>query len=347
MDSRENYTFINSSSSEQLTDNLAIHTRTNVWKTILAVQLLLAIIGIAGNTVNLLVFSRPAFSHLSPCVYLRFLAFVDITLQFVYTTCSMITVLVENPNPETVADGRLHPIGQWICVSLAILSAWIIMALSIERVIAILFPLRVKELCTKQRAVFVCTSLIPCIFLMNIHVLILERNPYSYFPLPGYFTLMYSSLPSLIITTCNAILIWGICQRPVLGHYVMEHRGVTIMMVVNSVGFVALTAPYSIFLLMTHYFEDPVQFVRVLRILASLCALNHCINFLFYGISGSLFRKELRQMLSCFCKPENQLKGKRQGTEEPLRLDQSREKVETKSTQITLSTEEEENNTRI
>lgn len=261
------------------------------------IQLVFSCIGILGNILSLLVFNRTTFSHLSLSVFLRMLAALDISLLLVFNIATA-EAYIRRPRPGTVADHRFHPVAQWFTTSLATASAWMIVAVSSERVTAVFSPLYVKIIFTKKRAIITAVISIPVFFGMNIPTLILEPVPHGVFPLPEYFAVIYSLIPSSIIVVCNALLLWKMRARKMAGNRPEEYRGITLMLIVTSLGFVLLTLPYPLYELTDQNLRSGA---RIANILILVTGVNHMINFVFYGISGTTFRRELKLMLCRKC----------------------------------------------
>lgn len=119
-----------------------------VWTKALPILLSLGVLGILGNLISLLVFTRPTFTKMRSSVFLRALSAIDMLLIIVFDV-NIIHTSQLNPNPASLAKVRFHPVGQWALVSLATSSSWTIVALSIERAIAVTCkPLKIKVLCT-------------------------------------------------------------------------------------------------------------------------------------------------------------------------------------------------------
>lgn len=279
-------------------------TDPGVWKKSLPVQLSLGVLGILGNLLSLLVFTRPAFAKMRSSVFLRALSTMDIILILVFDV-NIIHTYILYPDPSSLAEVRFNPVGQWVLISCATSSAWTIVAVSIERSIAVCLPLKVKIICTKRNAFITCLCLYITLFIINTPTIVVKPGPHDVLPLPLYFSILYSVVPSSIIMVCNVILIYKVHNRHGSSKKDVQNRGITIMLIVNSIGFVGCTLPYSIFHLMGHKITDEIRIVRLLKILESLSALNHSVNFIFYGLSGSLFRRELRKLLCGKCSKDD------------------------------------------
>ena len=142
---------------------------------------------------------------------------------------------------------------------------------------------------------------------------------------PGYLLFMlnawpiivfvlYSFLPTACLITCNVILIkelrklkdpfrltngltWSSVQRK-------DFRSVTIMLIAVCIFFAAVSLPTVIYLIAEPYLfrgtsPKDISKRRLTWAVVSLCMyLNNATNFYLYCLSGSLFRKELKDMVS-------------------------------------------------
>lgn len=77
------------------------------------------------------------------------------------------------------------------------------------------------------------------------------------------------------------------------------------MLVVVSLAWLLLTAPYAVFTLCVHSFSDDAHTRAAQRLGRVVCFLlayiNHAINFLLYCLVGRKFRVELKDMMSSGC----------------------------------------------
>ena len=125
------------------------------------------------------------------------------------------------------------------------------------------------------------------------------------------FTL-YSILPIVCITTCNILLVKELAKRKnPLGATTFDSRqsskqrnekSLTRMLIVISLYFTTISLPTCIYLNVESYiFSDKsAQDIATRRLAWAIVSLimysNNTINFILYCVSGSLFRKELKQM---------------------------------------------------
>jgi hypothetical protein len=215
----------------------------------------------------------------------------------------------------------------------AVLTAiWIIVWMTIERCVAVCFPLKIHDLPTRLILSITIACTICTFSIMNVHFLFAyeskEAQPWSCFLKKSYYdntyitfyyfwikSLFYSWLPILILTATNLVIIYSIRQaaykrkelttsandKPLIGtntSFKSTERQMTIMLVSVSVTFIILTLPYSIYQLyfrITYKQAKHSCFEKDLnRIVIALADLNHAINFILYCITGKKFRNELK-----------------------------------------------------
>ena len=272
-------------------------------------------IGIIGNILSLCVLTRKKFRKLSVSVYLRGLAVSDFFTLLVSNT---FLYFLEKTAGNYMRDsqGWACKIFIWLHLSLPWVSSWLLVCISVERVIVVYIPHKAKKLCTSTKA-YIVTSLIYLLFLIgNIHVFFKYDIHAGYcnlvdkiynVALGGVAIALYSILPALVIIICNLVIVCTLMKMS-RAQKTMSHdksashnnKNLTVMLVINCIFFLILTSPFNIILM----FIDQVAInVHIIYALYELSSLNHTINFILYIICGSLFRKELFCMLTC-AKPE-------------------------------------------
>lgn len=261
------------------------------------VRMMLSVVGLIGNTISFFVFSRKTFSHLSVSVFLRILAVLDNCVIIVYNVVSVYHSFT-TPDVVTVEMGQLPRIGTWFIVSLATSSAWTLVLVSLERVSAVCIPFHVRFIFTKKRAIVTGLCVIPLSFVANLSELLLEPRKGDAWARPEVFAIIYSGIPSLVLITTSAIVLTAMHRRRELLRNRAENRGLSIMLIVSCAVFVVLTIAFPIYEVCTKKLENE-QSVR--SILIMITGLNHAVNFIFYGLSGTLFRQELKIMLCARC----------------------------------------------
>lgn len=216
-------------------------------------------------------------------------------------------------------------------------SNWILVAMTIERLIAIWFPLKVANWSTKRRAFIVLALMGLALSLINIHRMIMwievkrwagsmcvHHPDYTHFNvniLPYLHATVYSFIPVIILVPCNIMIIVSLKRsskkllkltNKVNKEQAMEkekqQNQITVMLVSVSIVFVVLTLPYVIFFLIAIYWDFRYNYSGVaiyffLEQVAYLSAeSNHAVNFFLYFLTGKKFRDSFFRLLCCVCR---------------------------------------------
>ena len=201
-------------------------------------------------------------------------------------------------------------------------SSVLLVAMTIEKCIALYFPLKTKSICTVKTAKivsFIAGSLLlgfnlQFVFLYTTHK---DSNGYKccdwvrvsdnyidvYYEID---TFLYSFIPLSIMFTTNCLII----VKFVAAKWKNRHAGTesvnqalsksavrsTVMLLTVSFSFLILTLPICVYSLISQSVNPPYLFYDVSVILQYL---NHGINGLLYSISGSRFRAEVFNLCKC------------------------------------------------
>ena len=272
---------------------------------------LIVAIGIIGNILSLCVLSRKKFRKLSVSVYLRGLAVVDLSTLLVSDT---LLHLLEKTTGNYMRDsqGWACKINIWLTLSLPWISSWLLVCISVERVIVVYIPHKAKRLCTTTKAYMVTSFMYLLFLLSNIHAFFMydihaghcvHLDKIYYDVLGGVAITLYSIVPGLVIVICNLIIVRTLIimsrVQKTMSHdksASQNSKNLTVMMVTNCVFFLILTSPYN---MITTFTDTAAINDNIIFAMFELACLNHAINFFLYVLCGSLFRKELFRMLTC------------------------------------------------
>ena len=272
---------------------------------------LIVAFGIIGNTLSLCVLSRKKFRKLSVSVYLRGLAVVDLSTLLVSDS---FLYLLEKTAGNYVRDsqGWACKINIWLSLALPWISSWLLVCISVERVIVVYIPHKAKKLCTTNKAYMVTTFMYLLFLLGNIHAFFkndihaghcVPLDEIYYVALGGVSIALYSIVPGLVIVICNMVIVCTLIKMSRV-QKTMSHdksasqnsKNLTVMLVMNCLFFLILTSPYNIISIVSYKVAVNENIIFAMYELANL---NHAINFFLYVLCGSLFRKELFRMLTC------------------------------------------------
>ena len=288
------------------------------------------ILGTIGNLLTIVVLCRRRLRRIPTSLYLIVLAVVDTLFLYLEIFHSWYlgytgVFLRSTTLPACQIMRFLLVTAQWS-------SAWIIVAVTLQRLLAVCMPLKAYLMNTvKSSAVGVfiiltiSTSVSSHFFwtygsTSNIknNVTIVKEcdriHPYFLFKVwPVVEMVVNTILPFLLLFVFNSIIIYQVRKRrQILDHPIRDNSrnrnrsaSVTIMVLTLSFSFLILTLPIRIHFAGRSYWNpsnDPhtKQKLRLFYAIASMIqGINHAANFIFYCLSGRSFRAELAAMLFC------------------------------------------------
>ena len=287
------------------------------------------LVGLIGNSLSGAVMLRRQFRKTSLGIYLVMLAVADnLTLLSNRMTRDWIRIIT-GFNIRTYSDVSCRTL-VYVMYSSCSISSWLIVAVSIERVLVVSLPFKAKELSTRRRAGFVATSIV--VIVLIIHTFIFKVVHLSYYEITKsmecmfipkrdnngidpavlvelFHLFVYSVVPAIILLTSNIIIMIKLARSSQFQRKSQKGlkcpatnsssvKRTTWMLIAVSSSFIILTLPLSLCLL-----QDNLREVRapatVEMTLFWIKVANHAINFLMYSMSGPAFRRELRHMCKC------------------------------------------------
>lgn len=211
---------------------------------------------------------------------------------------------------------------------LPVYSNYILVFWTIERFIAVQFPLKVNEWCCLRNTAFAITGVGIFASLYNIpwglnHIKSPDRTGCDIVPEWSYFTYkiwlyieipIYIFIPMLTIFVCNVTIIYRL-RKSTARHKEMtsseesrkirekEQRNLTITLLVVSFAFLILHIPaavYNCFAFLRHEVvgEAEANWVFINTIGITMSELQNSVNFYLYFLSG---RKYRRHTIQLFC----------------------------------------------
>ena len=300
------------------------------------VLLVISFIGLIANIISFLVIIRSNIKETSIGVYLLSLSVFD-SVYLVMTPLFHVPSYGFDVN--LVEGSKIFCKVYYISIFVSSLSsAWVITAMTCERCLIITNPYSITSNKTLRRRAIAITSLI--LFtstVIYIHIAItydsiriprvldissgeiLEYwNICVYTPEYEHFgsnifswihLTIYSALPTVIILTCNIVIIIFVVKARKNKRIKASKSGksnasnrMTTMLLINSIFFLITTLPIIIYY---YWFIDSAGDFNSLpwTILLNINLLNYSCNFFIYLLSGKKFRDEATKLFSCKHEP--------------------------------------------
>ncbi|XP_076435157.1 cysteinyl leukotriene receptor 1-like [Babylonia areolata] len=295
--------------------------------------------GTFGNVMTVLVMRGMRSSHSTACLSLYFTALA--VSDQVQLTISVLFHWVDKTfswPPSFFRYDLLCSLPKFAWNASSISSAWLLVAMTYQRVISVMVPHRVGVLCTVGRGKIVVAVIIVIACALNIQFLF----TYGYWPeygqcqyLEKYLHILeayewqdlvsFSMAPFLSLAVGNSILVWQVIKSKQLSKKMRGSVGqqttsgtdkvhsMTVTLILTSAAFLVLTLPictYGVCVQMNYIVVSDNDFgaiIKLLRVVTVMLWITSCAsNFYLYLLSGRKFREETKQYL-CF-------RGDQQGT---------------------------------
>lgn len=179
------------------------------------------VVGTVGNILCLVVLQRKAMQTTPSSTYLMCLATADTILLYISAAKTWIR-LVAGFELLHVADGVCRVV-KYLFFTSSHLCAWLVVFLSLERFLVVIFPFHAGNTALVQRPGLVTVILLLVIMLINVNVIwtsklihlssgqpscqLYSEGNWMCRALPIINTLLYSALPSLLILSLNIAII--------------------------------------------------------------------------------------------------------------------------------------------
>lgn len=287
---------------------------------------LLLVLGTLGNLLTAGVLVRHRFRPISTSIFLLALALAD-TVYLYFSSFTLIWFdSMFSWSPRLHSDWSCRMIG-YIFRSAADISSWLIVAVTIERLLAVCVPFQSKRLCSKPRALTAVITIVAIFLCVNSFTFFTykvhdtyngaqhrlcyineEHGAITTLIIVLYDDMCYSFVPATIICLSNTAILVRLAKqqrsraaRQDGGSSHGESQRLTVMLITISCVFLLSTLPIcmvSSYYAITKYMKAPGRLNRPLAtlILRFLMNCNHAFNFLLYCLSGPPFREELYKM---------------------------------------------------
>ena len=185
------------------------------------------IIGIVGNSISLMVFVCKSMRHLSASMYLASLSASDLMVLIFYVLTEWLTrgIPVLSPDSRVTfmhVNGVCHVIMYFHYVS-RFLSAWLVVAFTMERYIGVCHPLHRRHICSAKSTRKIVFGLVIFSLVFNMYKPLLSKvhevHPWEVmcttdpkhkqlsFVLDSVYAVSITFVPFVIITVINSLII--------------------------------------------------------------------------------------------------------------------------------------------
>ena len=304
----------------------AAHT---IWKISSPIVMTL---GTIGNALAIVVLSKKKMRRMPSSLFLIVLAVSDLLMLYLGLLRHCIRVFNEVDIREFTLTGcRTHV---FLVYFIKHFSAWVLVAVALERFISVWFPFRAKTICTHRNAALGVCAIAVALVGINLHffwtqgeriVRIANSNrtrKYACYHRENFDVFLdqiwpwleasiFTYIPFTIMLSCNTLIIFRLArarlQRRRQGatshgsQDSIQMTTMTGMLLAATFTFLILNTPVSLYLSgqSTFWKEERKRnhnFKIFWVITQQLMYLNNAINFLLYFISSPRFRQELKKL---------------------------------------------------
>ena len=210
-------------------------------------------------------------------------------------------------------------------------SSWFVFLFTMERFVAVRFPLRKAILLTRRRMAIIIITLTSCCLVSQVYFIVIMNANSRYDGLGEYcdidpkFTIQYYTkvkfivreiigfiVPSLMTGALNIRIVmllkkWVQKREALTGSDSKgkkDHRSLTVMLVTVSAFSIVTSGPYACLQVYTgavvgNNFEHVLLLMVLSFYLQAVSCMNYTVNFLLYCLGGRQFREEFIQIITC------------------------------------------------
>ena len=294
-------------------------------------------LGTVGNLLIIVVMCRMPPSTSTPYLPHQFITLAVSDLTTLYTGFLPDWLIVFDIRVDHL-NAAVCKLRRMIMFTSGMISAWLLMAMALQRTVAVVVPHRASYLLSGRTGLVAIITVVVMSFLMHVHLLLsiaLHQHPvYNttictislvgnsssiYWHVYPYMeSVLLVILPSVVLVVCNVLLICKVntslrfSKMAVSSVMSSQRQGkaasLTVTLILTSTAFVLLTTPITVYTLyMTRNLHNYIAFMSPKRmdaaklshlITALIFYSNSAVNFYLYCLTGTRFRKELRK---AFC----------------------------------------------
>ncbi|ELT97917.1 hypothetical protein CAPTEDRAFT_223047 [Capitella teleta] len=281
---------------------------------------LTVLLATVGNSLSLAVMCHRTMRGTSAATYLAAIAAAD-TFAVYFGQLPVIAKHFSDDIANLATQWQCS--GRYFCLyTTGDVAVWLVLALTVDRFVAVRLPHRAKQLCTVTRASVVCLLLTILATLKNVSILFAYtvdtdaggRGTCSFLPALKHYMIfvrpwvaftLYTLIPISSVFVLNLLII----QRLISVHRATKgsrssnfaQSSLTAMFLSVSIVFVVLLTPAMLNHATRAYREETSLSYLITAILDSCSYLNHSVNFFLYCLTGRRFRAVFVAMVSGCC----------------------------------------------
>ncbi|CAH1799707.1 unnamed protein product [Owenia fusiformis] len=353
--------FVTTVKAPSIEDFIEYHIGVALWK---YMTLVVIILGLIGNILSFLVMKFTSMNKAASSIYLAALAIFDTGVLLVglgrQWSRNMFTYDIRAAHEWAC---KIHVFFTYMFIDL---SAWMLVCVTIDRVILVYLPLRAKSICTKRKTMTVICLITFFIVGVNFHwfftvgqrnfIRLIEEIQFNCAYLEGFEEFhrtfwpwidasVASFIPFITLFVCNILIVTQLVKAAARRKNQMNvtsskqddtTRSMTIMLVMISFLFLCFTSPVVLLdvVIQPDITRAPTTAEKAsekltVAIVNLLMYLNSALNFVMYCLSGKKFRDSLREL---FCKKKTAYR--RQTNTQSSLVSQSETNFKTKVSRI-------------
>ncbi|XP_074662202.1 FMRFamide receptor-like [Tubulanus polymorphus] len=292
------------------------------------------VLGVTGNILAIIIMSRPRFNKFTTAFYMRILAVFDTNLL----TVVLIQHYLESNYANSVASDGFCKSFLFTDFTGFGLSNWVLVAMTLDRFLAVQFPLKAPIWCTIYRAKWSTFAVLIYFLVTNIHVVIFSGPKFTvgdntlfceiYIPeiwreafylydmivtiLVPFFVLLVLNVQIIrVVTRSNKQRNEMSIKNPNnVGKSEQRERQLTTLLILVCIVFLVTSLPYAVdFIVWEHVidYESDSNLEEIRNCSSSITYkflyINPMINFYLYCLGCSKFRFELKMIFywKCCC----------------------------------------------
>ncbi|KAH3783046.1 neuropeptides capa receptor-like [Dreissena polymorpha] len=280
--------------------------------------------GIIGNGLSLAVFRSKALRKLTASSYLAALSIADMATLLTYVLVEWLRrglrVIQPDINMDFLERNGMCQVQIYLSYISRIMSAWIIVMFTIERFLAICYPL--KRLKRGVGRVILYMFIVAALAVLYKPIMTREKQQRtlnktivvctSYSErlsaiLDTVYAISITIIPLLIITALNILIVAKLFKRNrERGDLFSEDANskirleFTVILVVISCCYVVFNIPYNVMWILFRNVEHYTKHQSAILFLArTFFYMNNSANFLLYSVTGRSFRCALKKFILC------------------------------------------------